>query len=550
MDYNIEEQPLEVHQPCPVCGSSDALAIYDKHTFCFSCSNYKFIDKREDKQMKKLEWSPIIGEVKPLNARGINEDTCKKFGYTIGMYNGEKVQVATYRKEGNIVGQKIRTKDKDFRWLGDKNPGLYGQQLWKAGGKKLCIVEGEIDALSLSQVQENKWPVCSLPSGAASASRAIKNSLEYINSFEQVIIMFDQDDVGREAAQNVAPLIAPGKCYIAELPMKDANEMLRAGKTSELINCMWSANKYTPEGIVNGADLWDDMNKKVDIGLSYPWVGLTNALHGIREEEIITVIAGTGIGKSSIFKEIAYHLITEHQQKVGLFMMEESNSITALNLVGMSANKPIHIPGNEIPEEEKKAHFDHVFNSGNVFMYNHFGSANISEVVSKMRYLAVSCGVKHIFIDHLACFTVSEEAIKDERKELDTIIASFASLCRELSLTLYLISHLNSGSGKISHEEGGRVNLRDIRGTRGIGQWSSQIICLERNQQEEDIELRHRTTLRILKDRFAGNVGNTITLKYTPKTGRITEVIDKLDREEENVFKDEINKSTNDFSDF
>jgi len=115
-------------------------------------------------------------------------------------------------------------------------------------------------------------------------------------------------------------------------------------------------------------------------------------------------------------------------------------------------------------------------------------STIFNDVVSRMRYLAVSCDVKHIFIDHLAAFTVSEEAIKDERKELDTIISTLASLCRELNITIFLISHLNSGSGGTPHEEGGRVSLRDIRGTRGIGQWSSQIICLERNQQEEDIK--------------------------------------------------------------
>ena len=495
--------------------------------------------------MVQKDWTPIIGEVKPLKSRGISEETCKKFGYSIGKYSGESVQVATYKADGQIVGQKIRTASKDFRWIGDKNPPLYGQHLWKPG-KKLVITEGEIDCLSMSQIQDNKWPVCSLPNGATSASRSIKNNLEFINSFEQVVLMFDMDEPGQKAAHDCAPLIAPGKCYIAQLPLKDPNEMLLAGRSRELIEAMWNAVPFTPEGLVNGADLLEEMLKKQEVGLTYPWEGVTRALHGIREDEIVTVIAGTGIGKSQVFKEVAFHLLTEHKKKIGCFFMEESNRTTMLNFTGMAANKPIHLPEHTISDEEKREHFNDVFGSGNCYLYNHFGSTIFNEVVSRMRYLAVSCDVKHIFIDHLAAFTVSEEAIKDERKELDTIISTLASLCRELGITIFLISHLNSGGGGTPHEEGGRVQLRDIRGTRGIGQWSSQIICLERNQQEEDINERHKTTLRVLKDRFAGNVGDTITLRYNPDTGRISEDNDMVQQSKEGPFRP-IVESTNEF---
>ena len=64
-----------------------------------------------------------------------------------------KVQIANYcNSVGQVVAQKIRTKDKKFYWLGDKSKaGLYGQHLWGEGGKRLVITEGELDALSVSQ---------------------------------------------------------------------------------------------------------------------------------------------------------------------------------------------------------------------------------------------------------------------------------------------------------------------------------------------------------------------------------------------------------------
>lgn len=50
-------------------------------------------------------------------------------GYGIAHYQGEIVQVANYRDpEGRVVAQKIRTKDKDFRTIGDfKGIGLWGR---------------------------------------------------------------------------------------------------------------------------------------------------------------------------------------------------------------------------------------------------------------------------------------------------------------------------------------------------------------------------------------------------------------------------------------
>jgi len=123
-----------------------------------------------------------------------------------------------------------------------------------------------------------------------------------------------------------------------------------AGKASDLIAAMWNAIPFTPEGLVNGADLLEEMLEKQELGLSYPWPGVTNSLHGIREDEIVTVIAGTGIGKSQVFKEVAYHLLTEHKQKIGCFFMEESNRTTMLNFTGMAANKPIHLPEHDISE--------------------------------------------------------------------------------------------------------------------------------------------------------------------------------------------------------
>lgn len=541
-----DDRALQVHLPCEDCGSSDALSVYTDHTYCFSCGAHHFTDGGERPMEKKADFNPISGKAYELKARRISKETCEKWGYKVGELFDEKVQIASYYKDGKMVGQKIRTKNKDFKWFGSGDPGLYGMHLWKQGGKMVTVTEGEIDALSVSQVQDNKWPVVSLPHGAQNGPKAIKENLEYLESFEKVVFMFDMDEPGRKAASECAKLLSPGKGHIAELPMKDPNECLVAGKGGEITKAMWNAKPWIPSGIVNGSDLWEDVQKPIETGLSYPWTSLTNYMHGIRCGEVYVLGAGTGLGKTTVFKEIAYHLSQEHKEKVGLLFLEEQNNMTALSMMSLSANQMLHIPGKDINDETRRDHFDAVFGAGRVYMFNHFGSTSFNEIASRIRYLVVSCGVRYIFLDHLAALTTGDVKL-DERREIDFIMTELASMVRELKFTLFLISHLSTASGDKSHEEGGRVTIKNFRGSRAIGQWADALFALERNQQDDDEESRHTSTFRILKDRYTGQaVGKTFKLKFNVNTGRLEEVEDKND-----VFKEEVAEGDpDDFTDF
>lgn len=538
-----EQEALQVHQPCDHCGSSDAVAIYEDHTFCFSCSHHEFTKEQEGKKHMTNKMFAVTGKTMGIQSRGLTEETCKKFGYTIGMHNGAPVQIANYKRGGEIIGQKIRTKNKEFLWNGIKRPGLYGQQLWKSNGRKLIITEGEIDAMSVSQIQEHKWPVVSLPHGAAAAKKAIKQELEWIETFEEVILMFDMDEPGEKAAYECCMLMTPGKAKIAQLPLKDANEMLLAHRSQELITAIWNAKDYLPSGIVNANELWDDIQKPIEEGLSYPWNSLTNLTHGIRTGEVVTLGAGTGLGKTTCFKQIAYHLLTVHMQKVGVLFLEESNAMTALSLMSLKARKPLHLPGVKISDKEKHEIYSDLFDSGNLYLFNHFGSTDFDEIKIRMRFLAVSCGVKYIFLDHVTALTSGGKQA-DERKEIDKIMTELASIVRELDITLFMISHLTTPETS-SHEEGARVTIRQFRGSRSIGQWSNYVFALERNQQADDESKRHTSTFRILKDRYTGgSTGSTFQLKFDADTQQLVEVVD-------NPYKSEpIKESTNDFSDF
>lgn len=95
-----------------------------------------------------------------------------------------------------MLFQKTRDRDKNFMVRGKKQHVFFGQQLF-TGGKKLVITEGEIDCLTVSQVQGNKYPCVSIPFGCKSAPDTFKEQMAWLMNFEEVIVMFDMDEAGR-----------------------------------------------------------------------------------------------------------------------------------------------------------------------------------------------------------------------------------------------------------------------------------------------------------------------------------------------------------------
>jgi twinkle protein len=512
------------HEPCPKCGSRDNLARYgDGHGYCFGCEYYERGDELPPVKKEKEVTDLIDYQVSGLPKRGLDEETCKKWKYGVGTWKGRPVQVANYcNEQGTVVAQKLRFQDKTFRWVGDPDKaGLYGSHLWRDGGKMVTITEGEIDALSLSQCFNLKWPVVSIPNGAKSASKIIAKNLEWLESFESVILCFDQDAQGRAAALEAAQQLSPGKVKIvSSLPRKDANECILNGEVRELVDSIYGAKSYRPDGVVPGEEVWEMIIKKdVRRSIPYPWDGLNKKLFGMRSGELVTLTAGTGIGKSSITRELAYYLIKQGE-KVGYIALEESIRKTSENIMGLELNVPPHFwEEREITDESKRLAFDATVGGGNLVLYDHWGSIDPSNLLSRVRYMARAMECRYVVLDHLS-IVVSALEDGDERRMIDNVMTKLRSLCEETGIHLMLVSHLRRPEGR-SHEEGGTTSLSQLRGSHAIAQLSDAVIGCERNQQDESTS--NLMSMRVLKNRYSGHTGIATTLDYDIQSGRLSE---------------------------
>lgn len=527
------------HTECPSCGSRDNAGVYDDgHTYCFGCQTYTHPPQGQDgsspkiklvqtKKTKKQKDLLPQGKIQSIATRGLTEQTCKFFNYTISELFDEEIQIANYVVDRQIVAQKIRNESKEFFSRGDiANAGLFGQHLFQQKGKMIIVTEGEIDCMSVSQIQNHKFPVVSVSMGSQSAANVITKNLEYFSGFESVILMFDMDDAGQKAAQECAQLFKPGKAKIANLPLKDANEMLLANRGPEVLDAMWKAKEYRPDGIVNGAELWEEFIRQDDAeSVPYPWDGLNEKTKGLRKKELTVFTAGSGIGKSAIVREIGYHLI-QQDQTIGVIMLEESIRHTLRAFVGLHLNKRLTLDMDDVSKSDLHSAFNDVVSSNRLFLYDHFGSTSSDNLVDRIRYLH-ALGCDYVVLDHLSIVVSSglsegvASALNNERVLIDSIMTRLRSLVEETGVGLILVSHLKRPEGK-SHEEGAATSLAQLRGSGGIGHLADMVIGAERNQQSPDDV--HKTRLRVLKNRYVGETGLACTLEYNTDTGRLLEV--------------------------
>lgn len=523
-------QLIEAHQPCPKCGSSDARTEYIDHFYCFSCEAYAskgdddgLVDTVSGDSTRPAAKSSTLKEVptegfKPL--RGITADTMKRYG----VWTEGDQQFYPYYKGPNHVANKIRTlSSKGFLASGDMaRTSLFGQQLFPSGGKAVTVVEGELDALSAYQMFDSKYPVVSIK-GASSAERDCTDNFEYLNSFEQIVLCFDRDEPhrrpdgtiwypGQEAALRVAALFPLGKVRLLTLgDAKDANDYLVKGLEKKYQQEWWRAPVWTPVGIRLAKDMWDEVSTISETeSIPYPWESLNAFTYGIRLSEVVLLTADTGVGKTSVVKEVEHYLL-QHAEKssIGILHLEEPNRDTLLGLMSITANKPLHLPDvrAEVSTDELRKYWEATCDTDRIVVWDHFGSNSIDGVLNTIRYMR-NLGCKYIILDHLSIIVSDQSG--DERKQLDEISTKIKTLCMELNIAVICVIHQNRAG--------------EIRGSAGPEQIANMVFKLYRNKTDADEWRRNVTRLTVEKNRFCGRTGPACYLYYDPTTGRLNEL--------------------------
>ena len=544
----------------PNCGSSDGMQVYhnDDGTYsasCFVCQHYEPNPYGDQERPARTTMkaptndndkiaSIHVGPVAKLDDRGLLD--------TVAQYYGVKADAAgtrhyyPYYRGLTFTGYKERVKQsKDFYSLGDlKKVDLFGQsQAAATGSPRLVITEGELDCLAAFQMlwlkqqgteyADNLPAVVSLPHGSSAAAKDLAEHADFLDRFKEIVLCFDNDDAGREAVQEAMRVLPIERVKVAKFTAKDACDMLQAGHSKAFCHeILFKAQPYRPGTIKTVSEVYEKATTMPTYGKSAPWETLNTLLQGTKPGDMIGVAAGVGSGKSTVWHKWMSHHVMNNDTKVGVCFLEEDTGDSLKNIATFIGHKRFISADAAFTQEELSTAIKEL--DGKVFMFedDHHTLRDQSpwdSVKIAIRHLVLVEGCTEIVVDPLTAL-VAQMTSSEANDALNHIMAEMEAMTASLGFTFYYGAHLNPPRTGLSHEEGGRVYLSQLTGSRAMIKWSQIIIGLERDTQADDVIERNTTTVRLLKGRKIGATG-TFRVYYNPEDGSFNELSGGQDRD-------------------
>jgi twinkle protein len=452
-----------------------------------------------------------------MDRRGISKETHEFFGVRTAIdAQGHPVSVAY--PYPNRSAKVRRLAEKAFYTTGDfSGASGWAKNLFPAGSaKSITITEGEDDAMSVWQML-GKYPVYSIR-GASSGLRDVRADYEYLNSFERIYLALDEDEPGRKAAAEIAPVFGYGKIYHVRLaPHKDPHEYLEVGKVKDFKTIWWNATRYMPETVVSDFEEIDrEFDKKKNlIRFSWPWASWQRMTGGIEvhRQYIITGLEGTG--KTEELHEVIQHLLKTYPDlNLGILHMEEPMVDTIKMQVGKVLKKPIHLDEYAISDDEIKKHYRELFGrKDRVHFFKHFGSEETDVILNTIRFMVAACGCQVVLFDNYQHAVTGRTKDRDT-EALDYLANRLESLVKELPFALVAISHENDDE--------------KTRGSRNISKEADVWINVKRDAENSNEHLRNIQYITFKKNRQAGRTGPAGKLFYDQEKATLSEMTDEL----------------------
>jgi len=529
------------NRACPKCkelgkDSSNNHLFLMKDGITWTClrdnhPKYFEVDGEEvlEKVSMKTEKHKQLGEILTLPStiiedRKLNKATSDFFGIRVGYDESTGAACEHYYPgytNGILISFKCRKLPKTFFWVNPGAKDLFGQKQFPAGGKRILIAGGELDSSSawqmLNKEYSNMQVACVSPMHGENMAD-IKVNKEYIGSFQQIYLATDMDATGRKLAQDCVKLFGPDKVFIMELPEKDVSDCLTKGREKEFIMAFFSASKYKPSGIVSVDEIVDLAVTPVEWGLDYPYSSLTSITYGLRTPAVIAIGAGPGAGKTSVIQQIQQHLVYKHNQKVGIFSLEEPPAFTLKKLIGAIMHKPIHLPDIKYDIKEAKQIANTL--KDYVYLFDDSEYQGWEDIVAAIRYFCQE-GVRYFFIDPVSA--LHEHLDPSEANTfIGVMMRDLRRLAKTFDITFFHVNHLNNAPGSKDHGAGGKVYGGQFAGSRSQWRFSTDVWGLERNQLAEEEEERNTVNMVIIKNRLSGVTGR-FPLVYNRAKGILEE---------------------------
>lgn len=488
--------------------------------------------------------------IRDYEARGISQATNERFGVRceIDETTGEPsayYYAYTDPREGTVTGYKRRGLPKQFSVVG-KLKGLFGQAVCKQNAQFLCLFEGELDVLSAYEMLKSlgkNYNVASIPNGASemledgslpAVDATVRREFEWITSHKKIAICFDMDSPGQATARALADYLV-GNCEVrlVKLPCKDANAMLQKGMAEEFLKCLFNAELFQPDQIIFGdTDDMDELLTPLPPGIQFECIPKTSRkMHGFRLSEMTTLIAPPKCGKTSLLRQMKYELLSETDESVGGFFLEETAKKTRQSVIAFHCGVALNsFRANPKIADRHKIEEARELLLPRLHLFSHKNKTISDDLLErKIEYMVKSLGCKTVIVDH-STFVIGTRSATNERQEIDAMLTRLARSVEDEKYRLIIVAHIKRGAREQSRTDARQKypywDILDMAAGRGSGayeQLSHNMVGIEKQVLDPESEsTRGLVRTRILLNREWGveGVGDYLTFdsvgKFSP----------------------------------
>lgn len=377
---------------------------------------------------------------------------------------GKELINIKYLKPRKAAGEK-----NGWRQESDAEPCLFGWQALSTNARSVVITEGEIDCMS---VHNAGYPALSIPSGAKN-TEWIPTEFDHLERFDDIVLMFDMDEAGQGMVSEVAKRLGLERVRVAQLPLKDANEMLKAGRDDELLQAIADAKPLDPKELKSAKDFEEDVIKAMtgedesDHGLNFPW-SKTHFKIGISPGELSVWTGINGHGKSLLLGYVMLHAIRQGA-KVCIFSGEMNPKRTLIRMVRQTV-------GTETPTVPA-IHKAFDFMNDHLWLFDRTGSTTPQQLIDVFTYAHRRYGVNQFVIDSLMKCGIDDDDYVGQKRFMDAL----CDFKHQHNVHVHLVAHPRKSESE--YQTAGKM---DVKGSSSIADLADNMYSVWRNKKKEE----------------------------------------------------------------
>lgn len=430
------------------------------------------ISKSKDPAALQREMRELNGRsIQYAKERGITEQTLRKFGCASGLHDDLLLPHYDAFNQLGMIKHWPHSGVKSKMWVSaDPIHNLFGKDVCDpdTGIQRLVITEGQWDAMALYELG---IPAVSIPSGVSNM-KWIEEDYSFLSHFDDIVLMFDNDSPGKACAEEACGRLGKERCMIVTLPLKDANDMLMAGRGAEIIHLIENGSKEPIAEIVDSSSMKSEVKSymKGDHLTDGDPFFLPGFNLSFRKHELTLWFGFSFHGKSQAVQNQIMSLVTKGKRCCVASFEQPPEQTFAQILTGFTA----------WPELWNSSDFDKAYEylSSLVFMYKSRKKANTKHLITTFIHAHKRYGVEHFIVDNVMTMDI-DRGDNTAQAEAADLLRVFAA---EYPVHVHLVAHPRKPPESTKNPPG----MAEIRGASEWGDMPNNIITVWRDMAKSE----------------------------------------------------------------